>query len=200
MTDLIDKNYFLALAEEDPREVCKRGVCTYNTANEYYELAVWDDYYRIYPSEYRIESVNANTHSLHDYFYLVIIYYILKAREIEVANEWISEKDLPGGTTFFRGPHTIPSDLISSRFEGDIDGFRERCEQLNGAPLNMADIAFVFRITPRIPVAVLYWESDDEFPAESKLLFDKTIKEHFTLDIVYALAVAVCDRLGKATD
>jgi hypothetical protein len=56
----------------------------------------------------------------------------------------------------------------------------------------MADAAFSFSITPRIPVAVLLWVGDDEFESEAKLLFDKTIVQHLPLDIIYALAVEIC--------
>ncbi|MDM8538586.1 DUF3786 domain-containing protein [Desulfobacterales bacterium HSG17] len=58
----------------------------------------------------------------------------------------------------------------------------------------MADAAYVFEITPRLPIAMLYWEGDDEFPAESKLLFDKSVSEHLALNIIFALAVDICKR------
>ena len=123
---------------------------------------------------------------------------LLNSKEIAISNEWISEKDIPGGTTFFRGPHEIPTNLISLRFNNNVNEFKERCEQLHGSPLNMADAAYRFKITPRIPVAVLYWRGDDDFPAEAKLLYDRSIIELLSLDILFALAVAVCSRIGMA--
>jgi hypothetical protein len=46
-------------------------------------------------------------------------------------------------------------------------------------------------------VAVLLWQGDAEFPAEAKLLYDATIARHLASDIVYALAVGVCEQLGR---
>ncbi len=60
----------------------------------------------------------------------------------------------------------------------------------------MADAAFLFNITPTIPVAVLYWQGDEDFPSEARLLFDRTIEQHLPLDIIYALSVEVCHALG----
>jgi hypothetical protein len=60
----------------------------------------------------------------------------------------------------------------------------------------MADAAYSFRITTRIPVAVLYWIGDEDFPAESKILYDRTIAENLASDIIYALAVGICERVG----
>ncbi|MCP4117622.1 MAG: DUF3786 domain-containing protein [Desulfobacteraceae bacterium] len=200
MTDLIDRIYFQDLTERDPMDVCRRASCKYDAMKELYILPVWGDDYGIFPNQLKINCMGNNTQILHDYLYLFIVHYLLNSKEIELSNEWISEKDIPGGTTFFRGPHEIPTNLISLRFNNNIDEFKKRCEQLHGIPLNMADAAYSFKITPRIPVAVLYWRGDDEFPAESKILYDKTIAEHLASDIIYALAVGVCERLKAPLD
>ena len=128
---------------------------------------------------------------------LFIVYYLLRSKDINVSKEWISEKDIPGGATFFRGPHKIPTHIIETRYENNIEEFKEKCERLDGIPLDMADAAYAFEITPRIPVAVQFWDKDDEFPAEAKILFDKTIAEHLPPDIVFCLTVEICMRIGK---
>jgi len=197
MPDLIEKIHFQDLSEQDPKDVCRRASCKYDDMNELYKLSVWGNEYGIVPNQLKINCMGNNTQGLHDYFYLFMIHYLLKSKEIEISNEWISEKDIPGGATFFRGPHEIPTYLISHRFNNNINEFKKRCEQLHGIPLNMADAAYRFKITPRIPVAVLYWRGDDEFSAESKILYDRTIAEHLASDIIYALAVGICERIGN---
>jgi hypothetical protein len=194
MPDLIDKMYFQELSGQNPIEVCRRASCAYDETDRFYTVSVWDHEYRIYPHRFRVESTGRTPQSLHPYFDLFIIHYLLRAKEIEPAGQWISEKDVPGGSTFFRGPHAIPTHLISARFGNAIQGFKERCEQFKGISLDLADAAYVFALTSRIPVAVLYWRGDDEFPPESKILYDKTIAEHLAADIIYALAVGICER------
>ena len=98
---------------------------------------------------------------------------------------------------FFTVSHEIPTHLISERYSNDIDGFRRTCEQLLGTALDMADASYSFNITRRIPVAVLFWDGDEDFPPESKILFDKSIAELLVPDIVLALAVEVCSRIGN---
>ncbi|MBI4620172.1 MAG: DUF3786 domain-containing protein [Desulfobacterales bacterium] len=197
MTNSIDIIYFQELSEQDPKDVCRRALCKYDEVNKFFTLSVWGDEYVIYPHELKIDRISKNVQSPHDYFYLFIIHYLLKSKEIDICNEWISEKDIPCGTTFFRGPHKIPTNLISGQYRGDIKEFKQSCEQLHGIPVNMAGAAYIFKITPRIPVAILYWEGDDEFPPESKILYDKTITEHCASDIIYALAVEICTRIGR---
>ena len=121
---------------------------------------------------------------------------LLKSKDIDISGQWISEKDMPGGVAFFTGPHTIPSKMIGERYGHDLAGFTQACLDLGGTPLNMADAAFSFTIVPSIPVAVLLWKGDEEFPAEARLLFDKTITEHMALDVIFGLAVEICSTLG----
>jgi hypothetical protein len=198
MANLIDPIHFEDLAGQTPGDVCRRALCRYDDAKKSYILSVWGDEFAIYPYAFKIERITENFPAPHEYLYIFIINYLLKAKEIGLSHKWISEKDMPGGATFFRGLHEIPTRLISSRFSGDIKAFRKICDQLGGIPLNMADAAYIFKITPRIPAAVLYWEGDDEFSPESKILFDASITEQLTLDIIFSLAVDICTRIGIA--
>lgn len=196
MKDLIDRIYFQELARQDPEEVRRRSLCAYDAVNQSYLISIWGDEYHVIPHQNKIHLKNPEVQDTGDYFQLFAVHFLIKSKTIEPYGQWISEKDIPGGTTFFRGPHKIPTERISERFDSRIDDFKDRCENLGGTPLNMADAAYSFEITPRIPVAVLFWDGDDEFPAESKLLFDRSIEKHLALDIIYALAVGICDRLA----
>ncbi len=196
MIDSIDTIYFQELSHQDPEDICSRVLCKYDKTKKAYTLHVWGDEYAIYPHEFKIDRISNHGHRPHEYFYLFIIYYLLKAKNIEISDEWISDKDIPGGPTFFRGPHEIPTRLICGQYGNDVKEFRKRCEELHGVPLDMADAAYSFIITPRIPVAVLYWKGDDEFPPEAKILYDRTITEHLSTDIIFALAVEICERVG----
>jgi Domain of unknown function (DUF3786) len=193
----IDPSYFIELAQRNPQDVCRKALCDYDPITRSYRLSVWGEVYGIYPHESKIIRVQDDKHEVSLLLGLVIVYYLLRSKDIAVSKEWISEKDIPGGPTFFRGPHKIPTHIIENRYENNIKEFREICEKLQGIPLNMADSAYSFRIVPRIPVAVQFWDADEDFPAESKILFDKTITEHLSPDIVFCLAVEICKRIGK---
>ena len=196
MSSLIDKSYFQELAVSNPEHVCRRAKCQYNKESSSYTLRVWGEDYLVKPSSLKITRLGLRSAEIDDLFGLFIVYYLLKCKDLEIEHNWISEKDMPGGVTFFRGPHAIPTELITNKYSGLIKEFNQRCRLLNGQTLDMADSACSFSITPRIPIAVLLWDGDDDFPAEAKILFDRTITEHLTLDIVYSLAVVVCQRIA----
>ncbi|MBF0389526.1 MAG: DUF3786 domain-containing protein [Desulfamplus sp.] len=192
----VDDINFKELAELNPEDVCKQALCRYDEIKKCYTLIVWGDRYEVYPYDSRVEAVGFSSKKLHDYFYIFLVNYLIQAKDANLCNEWISEKDIAGGSTFFRGPHEIPTRFIASCYSKNIEKFKNVCEELGGTPINMADAAYSFAITPRILVAVLFWDCDDDFPAEAKILFDRSIS-YLALDIIFALAVAICSRLGK---
>jgi hypothetical protein len=197
MSKYVDPSYFKKLLRLPPEEVCRRASCQYNNETKKYLLKVWGHEYVIHPETSTIMLTQDGAYKPHDFFYLFIIYYMLHVKNHEISEEWISEKDMPSGTTFFRGLHVIPTHLITDAFKNNLQLFKKTCEQLGGTFINQADAAFVFHITPKIPIAVLYWEGDEDFPPESKLLFDKSITHHLTLDIIFSVAVEICSRIAK---
>lgn len=197
MSGIVDKSYFTELKDANPETLCRNKRCSYNTDKEIYSLDVWGVRYLLDAENLKIEQIDPKLPLPHEYFTLFIIYYLLRVKHLPLNGEWISEKDIPGGPTFFRGPHLIPTELISGRFKDDLDAFKRRCKSLGGTPLELADVAYRFEITPDIPIAILYWVGDEDFPAEAKLLYDRSIIELLSLDILYALAVGVCSRVGQ---
>lgn len=196
MSKAVDDCHFQDLSQMDPTDVCRRALCGYDAYQGCYTLFIWGEEYAVFPSESRIAPLGDAMWDTTGFFDLFMVHYLLTCREIPIRKEWISVKDITGGVTFFRGPHEIPTHLIEEKYGVDPGGFNDTCTRLGGTALDMADAAYAFRIAPRIPVAALLWKGDDEFPAESKLLFDGSIGEHLTLDIIFALGVGVCSSLA----
>jgi len=192
----IDDILFTRLAAFDPIDVCTRTGCHYNETDKVYSLRYWGDDYRVDCLTRTIKRRTSSGTEPHDYLPVFIINYLMQAKKVPLSGEWISEKDFPGGVTFFRAPHEIPTQLLSSRFRNDLETFARSCEQLGGRRLDMADSSYAFMPHEHISIAMLYWVGDEDFPAEAKLLFDKSISKSLALDTVYAFAVDACSRLS----
>lgn len=189
---------FKELADRDPVEVCRRSLSQWDESNKAYTINLWDDQYQVFPLDGRIERITATNAEPHEYFAVFILNYLLHSKDVPCRLQWISVADIPGGATFFRGPHEIPTKLIIEKYPNGGEGLAAVCQKLGGVPLAMADMAFRFTITPRIPVAVLFWQGDEDFEAEARILFDRAILSSCALDTVYALAVDICDRIYRS--
>ncbi len=192
MTNKVDITNFKDLNEFDPDDVIKRTGCRFDKIKNEYRVSIWGYTYIVdlNLNEIHIEPEGFKTYK--DFMHIFILHYLMKSKNIPLSHDWVSEKDIPGGAAFFRGPHTIPANVITDKVNNDITLFQQQSEKLGGSPIIMADAAYMFQISPTIPVAILYWLGDEDFPSETKLLFDKTIEQHLPLDIIFALAVEVC--------
>ena len=64
----------------------------------------------------------------------------------------------------------------------------------------MGDAAYSFRILPRLPVAVLLWKGDEEFPPEGNILFDKNISNILSAeDIAWLAGMVVYPLVGMSS-
>ncbi len=192
----IDNVLYNDLALRIPQEVCQKTGCKFDEKETAFVLSAWSDVYRIYPNRQKIVCQRGDGPGPHSYFSVFLMHHLLSNQKIDPVGEWISEKDIPGGATFFRGPHQIPTQIISDRYGNDLRSLRTTCEQLGGKTLPLADIAFSFQITPRTPLALLYWQGDEDFGPEAKILFDRILAGYLAADAVFALAVDACERIS----
>lgn len=117
------------------------------------------------------------------------------APALPAVGDWVSERQLPGGSLFFQGPHALPLAPLLRRYAQDPPGFRRACLELGGSPLPFGDAGFAFRALPRVPLGILLWVADEEFPARAGMLFEPTVAQLLPLDLVLALARAAVLRL-----
>lgn len=195
MSNVVDSRLFGELAGRRKEDVILPGWCEYSDAEEGYILKAWGERYIIRPErEEIIMEVSSTTPP--EYFCVFLVNYLLAKKVAEPIGEWISEKDLAGGSTFFRGPHTIPTHLLTQKYDNDLVSLKKTCDSLSGIPIDFGDCAYSFRVIGSVNVALLYWLGDDDFLPEAKLLVDRSVATLYQLDVVYALLCDTCYRLA----
>lgn len=151
-----------------------------------YELDVLNDVYRIDAHARNITRIHAPMPAIPELSPgLAAVMYLVAARDVDLAGEWVSPRELLGGH-FFRGPHEIPVGRIVEHFGMDKRSFEIACQRRGGRPEPYADTACSFTLFPRLPVAVLLWLQDEEFPARASMLVDRTADQHLPPDALLA--------------
>ena len=83
----------------------------------------------------------------------------------------------------------LPLDSIAEKYCRDAGTFIENGMKLGGERLDYGDFSFRLFPFPRLPVVLIVWKADDEFPARAELLFDSSCKQHLSTDILWATAM-----------
>jgi hypothetical protein len=195
--------YWEELAKAVPAEVCHRTGAIYSEEKKGYLLPLLNQRYLILPGEQKIYCMRGDfceEEKLRDYFYLMVLLYLLHAKGGEPTRTWISEKELKGGTTFFRGPHALRVEELKAAFGKNPSAFASAGSRLGGVELLFGDKAFSLTVFPKVPIAYVLWKEDEEFPAQVTVMFDSTIQNHFTLDGIWCLVAEVSERLLDARE
>jgi len=193
--------YWEKLAKAEPSAVCQRTGAIYNLERKGYFLPILNQKYLILPEEQKIFCMRGDfceEETLRDYFYLMVLLYLLDAQEGEPTRTWISEKELKGGTTFFRGPHALRVEELKTAFGKNPAAFADAGRRLGGVDLLFGDKAFALTVLPKVPLAYVLWKEDEEFPAQVTVMFDSTIQKHFSLDGIWCIVAEVSQRLLEA--
>lgn len=133
---------------------------------------------------------------------LSILWYLAYARDIAETGRLVRPEDTKDGSTFFtQGTHRLPLDELARLYDNDSDGFLTAASSLGAVNASFGDVAVVLRPLPRIPVTVILWHSDDEFPARADLLFDSSCQFHVRqVDVLWAAAMLTLSLLMPQRD
>ena len=176
----------------NPHEVLMRVKVKYEDGG--YIIRFLNNDYLIFPYQRRIVS-RSSQEKIGFELCLILISYLVSARVLEPSGEWVSPEGLEGGKFFFRGSHKIHTEGLIERFGDDPEGFIEAGSCLDARKATFGDAGIILPALPRIPLACILWEGDEEFPPQIKILFDKTAQEHLALDLLWSLVRVVTKRI-----
>jgi len=107
----------------------------------------------------------------------------------------ISPLELPGGATFFRGHHGLPSGPLEERFGRDAAGFLAAGKKLGGETRPDGDAAVALEVFPGLVVEAILWQADDEFQAQVSFTLPARLDQFWFLDAVWGLLNLVTQEL-----
>ena len=196
----VDPFYWERLLQIHPTDVCNRSEALYNPSRQGFVLPVYHQRYLTLPREKKIFKMAWNDQPVEEeipfFLSLMILVYLIEAKDIQPSHTWVSEKDLTGGSTFFRGPHRLDVTELEKRYGRDPDSFLRAGRELGGSEILYGDRGFSLEVFPKVPLAYILWKADEEFPPRISVLFDSTIQAHLPLDIIGCMVAETTRRLG----
>ncbi|MBI4684037.1 MAG: DUF3786 domain-containing protein [Nitrospirae bacterium] len=177
----------------NPLKVCKNAAVAYDSENCGYTLRSFDMDFLISPEKRIITNISPEGEKLikrYSYFFnLLALYYLINAKDIPLSGRPVKPENIQSGAVFFRGAHILPLDQIAEKYNNDKIGFIEKGKEFSGRIVSYGDASIELLPMPRIPVTLILWLSDDEFPARADLLFDSTCELQAPIDILWSVAM-----------
>ena len=177
----------------DPVDVCRRANVTYNRDTASYLLKSFGFEFSISPRGREIKNLSEKGKILATrlayFFNHSVLSYLLNAKEIPLSGRLIKPENIRGGEFFFQGSHMLPLDKVAEKYGNGKEGFITRGQELSGRLLGYGDASFELLPLPRVPVTLILWLTDEEFPARLDILFDSTCEIQVPIDIIWSIGM-----------
>lgn len=175
------------IAQVDPWETA------FKAAVDYFEIDLrkgewlvpfWGKRYRVtYPEGIVTEEDTGKSPSI--IVSLLILHYLLTAEGVRPADHWVSFREFPGGQGYWPVFQARTASKLAKAFGKDKEAFERAALALGGERLSFGDSSFLFRMFPRLWVAVVLNLADEEFGPSVQVLFDATAGKYLpTEDLV----------------
>jgi hypothetical protein len=119
------------------------------------------------------------------------------------ANEWITFSSVPASHAKDKAWAGHVEAIIADHFTGNVTGLKQACERFGGKQAAVPgnhDAAYEFLIFPHYPMLLLFYDAVEEenFPAQCKLLLDKTAPRYLDIESIVVLGEEFAGRLTES--
>jgi hypothetical protein len=132
--------------------------------------------------------------------YLHYLYGALSSSGARAMGEWISFQEIPDGRFYMDAfQRRAKTPMVMSFGEKPELLLKVATEMYGVAPFNQGDVSMVVRALPLVPVALILWKGDEEFPPEGNILFDRSIIRILSAeDVAWLSGMVVYPLIGRA--
>lgn len=128
----------------------------------------------------------------------MILYYFRYADGTSLMRRWISFAELPDGRFYNQAFQGYTGQTLSRYFSDQGERFILAAENLGGESYPLGSAAYIFKALPRVPIMVVFWQGDEDFPSSFQVLFDAAANHYLPTDGYAILGSAITRKLIKA--
>ncbi|HUW64175.1 MAG TPA: DUF3786 domain-containing protein [Spirochaetia bacterium] len=126
---------------------------------------------------------------------ILILHYLTGATGLVPGGRQVSFKELPSGF-LYAGPFAGRAVQPLTRAFGEAGGaLLAAGAALGGRSVQLGDVAVELPALPLVPLTLIIWLGDEEFPAGGNILFDATAPVHLSTEDCVVLAETAVRRL-----
>ena len=128
---------------------------------------------------------------------ILILHYFTRAKGTPLSDKLITYKELPDGINYFPVFAKRAIKPIVNYFGNEPHRLLDIASTLGGRKTDYGDTAVTINAFKQVPVTIVLWQGDAEFPSEGSLMFDRTISDYLTNDDIHTLCENIAWRLVR---
>jgi hypothetical protein len=184
------------LSDADPARLAQ-NCGAQHLSKEYLGLAFWGRPIRIFYPQW-VAYPEVGNQPLSSFDQALLLFYLTTADGKPLHEEWIAFSDLPAGRFYNQAFQGYTGNELALAYRDDRAAFEGAAQALGGVRYSLGDAAFAFKALPRVPILVVYWQGDEDFPSNCQLLFDGAASHYLPTDAYAILGSTLTRRLIKS--
>ena len=115
--------------------------------------------------------------------------------EAKVSGRFVPFREVKRAAPFDAAFKRNVLDAAARTFDGHLAELHRACQALGGRPLKQGDAGYEFLAFDCMPLQFVFWDGDDEFPAQANILFDADITDFLHEETVVCVGDELFRRL-----
>lgn len=129
----------------------------------------------------------------------LVMHYLIQAKGAPITETWITFREIPSGEFYYSAFVKRAKEPLVKTFGDQPDLLVELGLKMGGTRGKEGDASLYFKAFPCIPVCLVLWAGDEEFPPDGNILFDASISKYLSAeDIAVLSGMIVYPLIGMA--
>lgn len=184
----------------DPHRIASILNLSYDS--EYLYLRYFQSSYRLRLADGALEKQQKNDWS-EDLFFneSMSLYHLLfyTCEHPRFAGVWIPDTSLNLAATHRNTPPDPLLPPFAKKFTGKAELLASACARLGGMPISKGDAGFEFHAFPQVPLRLIFWDAEEDLPAQIQILFDKYATDYIHFETSGCILSDLLEKLEAAS-
>jgi hypothetical protein len=128
---------------------------------------------------------------------ILILHYLTLAKGVPLTNKLIAFQELPEGANYFPTFSRRSIEPLAEHFGRESHRLIEAAEGLNAGKAEHGDVSVTVNGFSRVPITLVLWRGDEEFPPRSNILFDASVSGYLSTYDITVLCETITWKLVK---
>jgi hypothetical protein len=128
---------------------------------------------------------------------IMVLHYLTRATGVPLSGRMIAYQELAEGAAYYPTFLKRAVKPLADYFGAKPEKLPECSRDIGGIRADYGDVAVTIPAFRRVPVTLVLWRGDEEFPPSSNILFDSTVLDYLPAEDINVLCQTISWRLVK---